>query len=160
DKELRVFTTRPDTIFGVTFMVLAPEHPLVAAITTPDRQSEVQAYVDQAIRETEIDRLSTEREKTGVFTGAYCTNLLNGDEVPIFVADYALATYGTGAVMGVPAHDQRDFDFAKKYILPVKVVIAPDGYTGAPLTEAYVEEGTMTNSPGFDGLPNARGKQA
>ncbi|HEY7270437.1 MAG TPA: leucine--tRNA ligase, partial [Dehalococcoidia bacterium] len=120
----------------------------------------VDSYVDKAIRETEIDRLSTEREKTGVFTGAYCKNLLNGDMVPIFVADYALATYGTGAVMGVPAHDQRDFDFAGKYGLPVKVVIAPEGYSGAALSQAYIDEGTMTNSPGFDGLPNTRGKQA
>ncbi len=158
EKELRVFTTRPDTIFGVTFMVLAPEHPLVAKIATPERRAEVEAYVQQAQRQTEIDRLSTEHEKTGVFTGSYCQNLLNGEPVPIYVADYALATYGTGAVMGVPAHDQRDFEFAAKYGLPVKVVIAPPTYAGEPLTEAYVDDGTMVNSPGFDGLPNGEGK--
>ncbi len=160
EKDLRVFTTRPDTIFGVTFMVLAPEHPLVAKITTPERRAEVEAYVQQAQRQTEIDRLSTEHEKTGVFTGAYCQNLLNGEQVRVYVADYALATYGTGAVMGVPAHDQRDFEFAAKYGLPVKVVIAPPTYAGEPLTEAYVDEGTMVNSPGFDGLPNGQGKTA
>jgi leucyl-tRNA synthetase len=160
EKELRVFTTRADTVFGVTFMVLAPEHPLVPRITTPERRAEVQAYVEQAMRQSEIDRLSTEREKTGVFTGAYCKNLLSGDQVPVYVADYALATYGTGAVMGVPAHDQRDFEFAQKYGLPVKVVIAPEGYSGQPLTEAYVGEGTMVNSGEFDGLPNERGKEA
>ncbi len=159
-KEMRVFTTRPDTIFGVTFMVLAPEHPLVEQITTPDRRDEVMAYVEQTRRTTEIERMSTEREKTGVFTGAYCKNLLNGDQVPIFIADYALATYGTGAVMGVPAHDQRDFEFAEKYGLPVKVVIAPAGYRGEPLTEAYVDEGTMVNSGQFDGVPNAQGIEA
>jgi leucyl-tRNA synthetase len=160
DKELRVFTTRPDTIFGVTFMVLAPEHPLVDRITSAERKAEVEAYVAQAIRQTEIDRMSTEREKTGVFTGAYCKNLLNGEAVPIYVADYALATYGTGAVMGVPAHDQRDFEFAQKYGLPVKVVIAPPGYNGEPLTEAHVDEGLMVNSGEFDGLTNEAGKQA
>jgi leucyl-tRNA synthetase len=160
EKEIRVFTTRPDTIFGVTSMVLAPEHPLVAKITTPERKAEVDAYVEQAIRTTEIDRLSTEGEKTGVFTGAYCRNLLSGEDVPIFIADYALATYGTGAVMGVPAHDQRDFEFAQKYSLPVKVVIAPPDYDGSPFKAAFVDEGTMVNSGEFDGLPNEQGKAA
>jgi leucyl-tRNA synthetase len=160
EPEIRVFTTRPDTIHGVTFMVLAPEHPLVPLITTSDHTAEVEAYVEQARRVAEIDRLSTEREKTGVFTGAYCTNNLNGDRVPILVADYALATYGTGAVMGVPAHDQRDFEFAQKYGLPVKVVIAPPDFTGAPLTEAWMEAGTMTASGRFDGLSSDAGWQA
>ena len=158
--ELRVFTTRPDTVFGVTFMVLAPEHPLVERLTAPDRRAAVEAYVEQARRQTEIERTSTEREKTGVFTGAYCTNLLNGDRVPIYVADYVLVSYATGAVMGVPAHDQRDFEFARKYGLDVKVVIAPPGYAGEELTQAYVEAGTMVNSGRFDGLPNDRGKEA
>jgi leucyl-tRNA synthetase len=160
ERELRVFTTRPDTIFGVTFMVLAPEHPLVDQITTPDHKAEVEAYVEQARRQSEIERTSTEREKTGVFTGAYCTNLLNGDQVPIFVADYVLGSYGTGAVMGVPAHDQRDFEFAQKYGLEIKLVIAPPDYKGQPLTEAYVEPGTMVDSGQFDGLPNEQGKEA
>src|SRR5439155_1820738 len=112
-------------------------------------KQEVDAYVEQARRATEIDRMSTEREKTGVFTGAYCINHLNGDRIPIFIADYALATYGTGAVMGVPAHDQRDFEFAEKYGLPVKVVIAPPDYAEEPLREAYVDEGAMVNSGRF-----------
>jgi len=160
EKEIRVFTTRPDTIFGVTSMVLAPEHPLVAKITTPDRRTEIDAYVEQARTQTEIERLSTEREKTGVFTGAYCTNLLNGAKVPIWIADYALLWYGTGAVMGVPAHDERDFAFAKKYGFDIPVVIAPDGWDGSPLEEAHIEAGTMANSGKFDGLPNEEGKQA
>ena len=158
--EIRVFTTRPDTIYGVTFMVLAPEHPLVERITTPEQRVAVDAYVEQARRTTEIERLSTEGEKTGVFTGAFCLNRLSGEQVPIFIADYALATYGTGAVMGVPAHDQRDFEFATKYDLPIKLVIAPPGYAGAPLSEAYVDAGTMIDSGRFDGLTNEEGMSA
>jgi leucyl-tRNA synthetase len=159
-KSIRVFTTRPDTISGVTFMVLAPEHPLVAQITTPEQRDEVESYVDAARHQTEIERLSTEREKTGVFTGAYCTNLFNGRRVPIWIADYALLWYGTGAVMGVPAHDQRDFEFARKYGLECHVVIAPPDWDGEPLTEAYTASGTMVNSGQFDGLPNEDGKRA
>jgi leucyl-tRNA synthetase len=159
-KELRVFTTRADTIFGVTFMVLAPEHPLVPLTTTADRRAEVDAYVDQARRQTEIERLSTERQKTGVFTGAYCKNLLSGEDVPIWIADYALLWYGTGAVMGVPAHDQRDFEFAQHFQIPVRVVIAPPDWDGEPLEQAYVEPGVMVNSDRFDGLPNGEGKEA
>jgi leucyl-tRNA synthetase len=160
EDRLRVFTTRPDTINGVTFMVLAPEHPLVAQITTADHRAEVEAYVEQAQRATEIERLSTEREKTGVFTGAYCVNRFNGDQVPIWIADYALAWYGTGAVMGVPAHDERDFEFARKFGLDCRVVIAPDDWDGAPLEAAYLEPGTMVNSGRFDGMPNEDGKRA
>ncbi len=157
---IRVFTTRPDTIYGVTFMVLAPEHPLVPKLTTPDRWPEVEAYIEQTRRESEIERLSTEREKTGVFIGAYCRNPLSGERVPIFIGDYVLLTYGTGAVMGVPAHDQRDLEFAKKFGLPIKVVIAPPGWQGEELTEAYVDPGIMVNSGPFDGLPSDRGKAA
>ncbi len=160
EKEVRTFTTRIDTIFGVTFMVLAPEHPLVPKLTTPDHKAEVEAYVEQARRETEVERLSTEREKTGVFIGAYAVNRLNGERVPIFIADYVLLSYGTGAVMAVPAHDQRDFDFAKKYGLPIKVVIAPPGWNGQELPQAYVAEGTMVNSGQFNGLPSTQGKEA
>ncbi|MDA1215341.1 MAG: class I tRNA ligase family protein, partial [Chloroflexi bacterium] len=123
-KEIRAFTTRIDTIFGVTFIVLAPEHPLVQQITTPEQHDAVDAYVEQARRASEIDRLSTEREKTGVFTGAYALNRLNGERIPILVADYVLLTYGTGAVMGVPAHDQRDFEFATKFDLEIRTVVA------------------------------------
>lgn len=160
EKELRVFTTRPDTVYGVTFMVLAPEHPLVEKLTAPEKRAEVEAYVEAARRQSEIERLSTEKEKTGVFIGAHCKNLLNGEDVPILIADYALLTYGTGIVMGVPAHDQRDFDFAKKYGLPIRVVIAPPGYRGEPLEAAYVEAGTMINSGPFDGTPSEEGKTA
>ena len=159
-KELRVFTTRPDTVFGVTFMVLAPEHPLVPLITTPDRRAEVEAYVEQARRQTEIERLSTEHEKTGVFTGAYCHNPLSDEDVPIWIADYALLWYGTGAVMGVPAHDQRDFEFAERYGFPVRVVIAPADWDREPLDAAYLESGVMVNSAQFNGFPSAEGKNA
>ena len=156
---LKTFTTRIDTIFGVTFVVLAPEHPLVESLTTPEHKAEVQAYVEQARRQSEVERLSTEKEKTGVFTGSFCVNRLNGERVPILVADYVLLTYGTGVVMGVPAHDQRDFEFAKKYDLPIKVVIAPDGWQGEDLHEAYLDEGSQVNSGQFDGLPSADGWQ-
>ena len=139
ETEIRTFTTRIDTIYGVTFVVIAPEHPLVDKLTTPDRRAEVDAYVEQARRQSEVERLSTEREKSGVFTGSYAINRLNGDRVPIFVADYVLLTYGTGIVMGVPAHDQRDFDFAKKYGLDIRVVIAPAGWEGGELEQAHVE---------------------
>jgi leucyl-tRNA synthetase len=155
ENEIRIFTTRPDTICGVTFMVLAPEHPLVAALTTSEQRAAVEEYVANARRLTEIERQSTEREKSGVFTGSYCLNRITGERVPVWVADYALATYGTGAVMGVPAHDQRDFDFATKYGLDVRVVIAPADWDGAPLTEAYLEAGVAVNSLQFDGMPNA-----
>ena len=156
---LTTFTTRIDTIFGVTFVVLAPEHPLVESLTTPEHRTEVEAYVDQARRQTEIERMSTEKVKTGVFTGSYAVNRLNGERVPILIGDYVLLTYGTGIVMGVPAHDQRDFEFARKYDLPIKVVVAPDGWDGGPLEEAYLEEGTQVNSGQFDGLPSAEGKR-
>jgi leucyl-tRNA synthetase len=148
-----VFTTRPDTVFGVTFVVIAPEHELVRVLTTPDRRAAVEEYIDRAARASEIERMSTEREKTGVFTGAYVINPLNGERVPLFVADYVLHGYGTGIVMGVPGHDQRDFEFAHKYGLPIKVVIAPPGWSGEPLPAAYTGPGHMVNSGEFDGLP-------
>ena len=156
---IRTFTTRIDTVFGVTFIVLAPEHPLVAQITTDDQRDAVEAYVKQAGRQTEIERLSTEKEKTGVFTGAYAVNTLNDERVPILTADYVLLSYGTGMVMGVPAHDQRDFEFAKKYGLPIRVVIAPPDWDGGELEEAYLEEGTQVNSGEFDGLPSSEGME-
>jgi len=160
EKEIRVFTTRPDTIFGVTFMVLAPEHPLVAKLTTPERKAEVEAYIANSRRQTEIERLSTEKEKDGVFTGAYVVNRLNGESVPVWIADYVLMSYGTGAVMAVPAHDERDFAFARKYNLPIKVVIGPPDWQGEELEEAYIEPGTMVNSRQFDGLPSQQGMEA
>ena len=154
EKKIKVFTTRPDTVYGVTFMVLAPEHPLVEKITTPEQKQAVTAYIDKARRLNEIDRLSIEREKDGVFTGAYVTNQLNGEPVPVWIADYVIASYGTGAVMAVPAHDERDFAFAMKYKLPVRVVISPPGYEGGPIETAYTGEGTMRNSAQFNGKPN------
>jgi len=157
EKEIRVFTTRPDTTFGVTFMALAPEHPLVEKLTSPDKKAEVEAYIERSRRQTEIERLSTEREKDGVFTGAYVTNRLNDERVPIWIADYVLLSYGTGAVMAVPAHDERDFAFAKKYDLPIRVVISPPDWNGEELEEAYIEPGTMVNSAQFDGLDSQEG---
>ena len=160
EKEIRVFTTRPDTVFGVTFMVLAPEHPLVVKLTSPQKKAEVEDYIARSRRLSEIERQSTEREKDGVFIGAYAINRLNGESVPIWIADYVLMGYGTGAVMGVPAHDERDFAFAKKYDLPIKVVIAPPGWRGEELEAAYTEPGTMVNSGQFNGLPSQRGIEA
>jgi len=159
DKKCAVFTTRPDTVYGVTFAVLAPEHELVAEITTPEHRQEVQAYAEQALRFSEIERQSTERVRTGVFTGAYAINPMNGARVPIYVADYVLTTYGTGAIMAVPAHDERDFDFATRYGLPIPVVIAPPDWDGSPLTQAYTGDGVMVNSGPFSGLPNREGWQ-
>ena len=157
-QSVRTFTTRIDTVYGVTFIVFAPEHPLVSRLTTKEHRAEVEEYIQQARLQTEIERLSTEKEKTGVFTGAYAVNRLNGEHVPILVADYVLLSYGTGVVMGVPAHDERDFIFAKKYGLPIRVVIAPPDWDGSDLDEAYIPEGTQVNSAHFDGLPSAEGK--
>ncbi|MBA7668931.1 Leucine--tRNA ligase [subsurface metagenome] len=160
EKEIRVFTTRPDTIFGVTFMVLAPEHPLVVKLTSPEKRAEVEDYVARARQRSEIERQSAEREKDGVFIGTYAVNRLNAESVPIWIADYVLMSYGTGAVMGVPAHDERDFAFAKKYDLPIKVVIAPPGWQGGELEAAYTEPGTMVNSGQFNRLPSQQGMEA
>ncbi len=154
---IRVFTTRPDTLFGATFMVLAPEHPLVGEITSPGQRAAVDAYVAQAGRETEIERLSAEREKTGVPTGAHAINPVNGARIPIWTADYVLAGYGTGAIMAVPAHDERDFAFAKEFDLPIVEVIRPDDALddGRPLEEAYVskaETDVLVNSGRYNGM--------
>ena len=163
--ELRVFTTRPNTLFGATFMVLAPEHPLVATLTAPDRRADVEAYVSSARAATEIERLSTEREKTGVPIGAFAINPVNGARIPIWIADYVLAGYGTGAIMAVPAHDERDFAFARTFGLPIVEVIRASG-APAPvdgLVEAYVSKsGTdvMVNSGRFDGQPAPAGFRA
>jgi leucyl-tRNA synthetase len=156
-QSIRTFTTRIDTIYGVTFVVMAPEHPLVEKLTTPERKAEVEAYIEQARRQSEIERMSTEKEKTGVFTGAYCVNRLNGERVPLLVGDYVLGTYGTGIVMGVPAHDQRDFEFARKYGLPIRVVVAPPGWSGEELEAAYLDEGAQVNSAQFDGMTSSEG---
>ncbi|MBI4298753.1 MAG: leucine--tRNA ligase [Chloroflexi bacterium] len=159
EQEISTFTTRIDTIYGVTFVVIAPEHPLVEKLTAREHKTEVEAYVQQARHQTEVERLSTEGEKTGVFTGSYCVNRLNGEPVPILVADYVLLTYGTGVVMGVPAHDQRDFEFAKKHNLPIRIVVAPPGWQEGDMPQAYVGEGTQVNSGPFNGLPSSEGKE-
>ncbi len=153
---LEVFTTRPDTLWGVTFMVLAPEHPLVQKLTTAANKQVVESYVQESIRQTEIQREATDKEKSGVFTGSYAINPVNDERIPIWVADYVLMTYGTGAIMGVPAHDQRDFEFARKFGLEVRVVIQPDEMErldGATMPAAVPAEGTMVNSGPLDGTP-------
>jgi leucyl-tRNA synthetase len=148
---LQVFTTRPDTLWGATFMVLAPEHPLVDAITTAEYRPAVDLYVKQAARQTDIEREATDKEKTGVFTGGYAINPVNGERIPIWIADYVLMTYGTGAIMAVPAHDERDFEFALKFGLPIIPVIdRPDG-----LTKSFVLAGSMKE--GFEGELVAEG---
>lgn len=151
EKRITVFTTRPDTLWGATFMVLAPEHPLVEKITTPEQRSEVEQYVTQAVRQTDIQRESAEKDKTGVFTGGYAINPVNNERIPIWIADYVLMTYGTGAIMAVPAHDERDFEFALKFGLPIMPVIErPDG-----LTKSFVPLGTMDS--GFEEAIEAAG---
>ena len=152
---LVIFTTRPDTLWGATFMVLAPEHPLVDAITTDAQRAEVEAYKAQAARMDEIQRSAADKEKTGVFTGGYAINPVNGERIPVWIADYVMMGYGTGAIMAVPAHDSRDFAFAQKYGLEIRrVITGPDGATG-PLTEAYdsKDAGEIINSGPFDGAP-------
>ena len=153
-----VFTTRADTLFGCTYAVLAPEHPLTLKITTDEQKQAVQDYIAYAAKASEIDRLSTAREKTGVFTGAYAINPVNGRRIPVYAADYVLATYGTGAVMAVPAHDERDFEFAKKYNLPIERVVK--GREGEDDTLPYVEDGILVNSDEFSGLAVEDGKKA
>ena len=153
---MEIFTTRPDTLWGATFMVLAPEHPLVQKITSPEQQEKVETYVAEAIRQTDIQREATDKEKTGVFTGGYAINPVNEERIPIWVADYVLMNYGTGAIMAVPAHDQRDFEFARKFGLEVKVVIQPaamPALDGATMSESVPAKGTMVNSGPLDGTP-------
>lgn len=153
DDKIKVFTTRPDTLFGVTYVVLAPEHPLVDKLTTKEFRESVNKYRESVKSLTEIERTSTVKEKTGVPTGAYAINPMNNEKVPVWIADYALITYGTGCVMAVPGHDERDFEFAKKFNLEIKKVILQDGTNEADeLKEAFVDVGTMVNSGQFNGL--------
>jgi leucyl-tRNA synthetase len=163
EEKISVFTTRPDTLYGVTYMVLAAEHPLVEQLTRgTDREQPVRTFVDKARKLTEIMRTSTEMIKEGIATGATCINPVNGEEVPILVGNYVLMGYGTGAVMGVPAHDQRDFEFAKKYDLPIRVVISPREklLRAEEMSEAYEDPGLMVNSGPFNDLFNEQGKKA
>jgi leucyl-tRNA synthetase len=159
--EIVVFTTRPDTLWGATFMVLAPEHELVDSLTTDDRRSAVDAYRVEAAAQSELERMEESREKTGVFTGGYAINPVNGERIPVWIADYVLLSYGTGAIMAVPAHDERDFEFARKFELAIVPVIQPAG--GAPLLEpemeeAYVGPGLMVNSGPIDGVATTDAK--
>ncbi len=159
-ERIKFFTTRPDTVYGATFMVLAPEHPLVTKITTAARKQAVEDYVARARNMAEIERTSAEREKTGVDTGAFAMNEFSGEKIPIWVADYVLASYGTGAIMAVPAHDERDFEFAKRYRLPIREVISPDGKEHDEMPAADVGEGVMVRSGPFSGMPSEKGKGA
>ena len=156
-ESMRIYTTRPDTLFGVTFMVLAPEHRLVEKLTVESRRTAVREVVQASRKAREIDRLSSEVKRLGASTGAYAINPLNGEKVPIWVGDYVLVTYGTGAIMAVPGHDQRDFDFARQFSLPIREVIAPPGGPQDELETAYTERGTMVNSGRFDGLDSSTG---
>ena len=150
---IEVFTTRPDTLFGATYVVLSPDHPLVEEITTKEQKEKVRHYVANAHLKTELERTSLEKEKTGVFTGSYATNPVNGEKVPIWISDYVLMTYGTGAIMAVPAHDERDFEFAKKFNLPIMKVIDPGREW--PEDKLYIGGGLLINSGKFTGLESA-----
>ncbi|HSM71901.1 MAG TPA: leucine--tRNA ligase, partial [Anaerolineales bacterium] len=150
--DIEIFTTRPDTLWGATFMVFAPEHPLVDKITTLEQKQAIEEYKLQAARQSDIEREASDKEKTGVFTGGYAINPVNNERIPIWIADYVLMSYGTGAIMAVPAHDERDFAFAKKYGLPIVEVIRPEGKDeSGELEEAYIGPGVMVNSGPFNG---------
>ena len=155
--DLKIFTTRPDTLFGCTYMVLAPEHPLVTALTTPAQSEAVEAYRKKTSAKSDVERMADSgKEKSGVFTGSYAINPINNEKVPVWIADYVLMGYGTGAIMAVPAHDERDWDFAQQYHLPTpRVIAAPDGDEKLP----YVGDGVLVNSPGYDGMAWADAKQ-
>ena len=153
-KELKVFTTRPDTLWGATFMVLAPEHPLVRELTTAAQRPVVDTYVEAAVRQTDIEREAADREKTGVFTGAFAVNPVNNERIPVWIADYVLMSYGTGAIMAVPAHDQRDFEFARRYDIEIRPVIdSPAGNRSEDLEAATTTQGEMINSGPLTGTP-------
>ncbi len=158
DKSIKVYTTRPDTLYGATFMVLAPEHSVIKDITTPENKEAMDKYIFDASTKSSVDRM-TDKEKTGVFTGSYGINPLNDAKVPIWVSDYVLSDYGTGAIMCVPAHDDRDFEFAKKFDLPIIQVIQKEGEPVSELKEAYTESGVMVNSGQFDGMPSEQAKK-
>ena len=159
DDTIKVFTTRPDTLYGSTFMVLAPEHDMVSKLATDGQREEVEKYVFDTSMKSSVDRLQ-DKEKTGVFTGSYAINPLNGAKIPIWISDYVLADYGTGAIMCVPAHDDRDFAFAKKFDLPIIQVIAEEGKEIEELEEAYIGDGVMVNSDVFNGMKSSESKEA
>jgi leucyl-tRNA synthetase len=163
DESIRIFTTRPDTLFGATYMVLAPEHPLVDVITTRDKKATVKKYREDAARKSDLDRTDLAKEKTGEFTGAYAINPVNNEKIPIWISDYVLISYGTGAIMSVPAHDERDFEFAKKFNLPIIPVVEPEDSEQAELVKkgqlCFVGDGTAINSSRFNGLSTAEFKE-
>lgn len=163
---IKVFTTRADTLFGASYVSLAPEHPLVAKLTTSEHADEVKNYIAEAAKKSELQRTELSKEKTGVFTGSYALNPINGEKLPIWISDYILITYGTGAIMAVPAHDERDWEFAKKFRLPIKTVVAPKAdyspdknYSQAP-SEYFTAEGISVNSGKFSGMPTEKAKAA
>ena len=158
--EVPVYTTRPDTVYGITYLVVAPEYKDIEKLTTPENKEAVEAYRANARKMTEIERLSTDRVKTGVPLGTHCINPFNGEEFPLWTADYALVEYGTGAVMAVPTHDTRDFDFAKKYNLPMKVVIQNEENPSDCKEAAYTDPGVLVNSGEFNGMKNEEAKKA
>jgi leucyl-tRNA synthetase len=156
--EIRVFTTRPDTLYGATYMVLAPEHPLVERLTTPAQAEAVRAYQTAARRKSDLERTDLAKEKTGAFTGAYAINPVNQQKVPVWIADYVLSSYGTGAIMAVPAHDQRDYEFASKFQLPIRQVVRPADGREMEVGKAFCDEGVAVNSGDLEGLPTAQAK--
>ena len=159
DDKIAVFTTRPDTVYGVTYVVLAPEHPLTPEVTTSEQKESVEAFIEEIKGESEIERTAEDKPKRGILTGGKAINPFNGEEVPILIADYVLYEYGTGAVMGVPAHDVRDFEFATEKGLPIRtVIVADDSNADESLDAAYTEPGTIVNSGQFDGTPSVEGK--
>ena len=162
DEKIAVFTTRPDTVYGVTYVVLAPEHPLTQKVTVAQQKAAVDAFIEEVSNESEIERTAEDKPKRGILTGGTVINPFNGEEIPILIADYVLYEYGTGAVMGVPAHDTRDFKFATEKQLPIKVVIVPENSedNNPTLTEAYTEPGIMVNSGDFDGMQSTEVKTA
>ncbi len=157
-EKLRVFTTRADTLYGATYMVIAPEHPLVPKLTSPERRKEVEAYVKSVSSKSDLDRTDLAKDKTGVFTGAHAINPVNGEKIPIWIADYVLMSYGTGAIMAVPAHDERDYDFAVKFNLPIIRVIDKKAGGGGEIPLPFTDVGTMMNSGEWDGTPSLEGK--
>ncbi len=158
--DITVFTTRPDTLFGATFLVLSPEHPKAKSLLTPEHKAEAEKYIEAAKNRTREERLAPKKEKTGVFTGSYAVNPVNGAKVPVWIADYVLSEYGTGAIMAVPAHDQRDFEFAKKFGIDIIPVIRPKNPAEfVPADRAYEEVGVVINSPGFNDLSSEEAKK-
>ena len=157
-EKLRIFTTRPDTLYGATYMVIAPEHPLLDKLVSPEQEKEVKAYVKSVASKSDLDRTDLAKNKTGVFTGAHAINPVNGKEIPIWVADYVLMSYGTGAIMAVPAHDERDYDFAKKFGLPIIRVIDKKDADGKEPELPFCDVGKLMNSGEWDSTPSDEAK--